>query len=393
MRGGDSSGIRAYNERLVLSAILDNGSLSKAQLSRMTGLSANAAMVIANRLIEQGFLVKGDPVRGQVGQPSIPIAVNPEGAYSIGVKVGRRSIQSLLIDFMGNINARREMTYAYPEPGSTVATAIAQCTELLGALGTDQRDRIVGIGIALPGDLDAWTRELGAEPGALAGWREADIAADLTRATGLDVTVLNDASAACAAEMILGQGIGHQSALYLYFGTFIGGGIVLDGRLYLGESRNAGAIGSMPAGGPAGRDQLIHCASLLQLENLFADNQIDAAKALAGNGGASASQLFEHWLDTAAPAVAQAITAALGVIDFQSVVVDGNFSTDWRGRLKDRISTEMQTQNLSGLTKPELVTGSIGASAPAMGAAMMPLRARFAPHPELLVRTGSQAQR
>lgn len=77
MRGGDTAGLRAYNERLIVSALLRSGALSKAEIARETGLSGQAASVIVNALIADGMLLKQPKVRGQVGQPSTPIAPNP----------------------------------------------------------------------------------------------------------------------------------------------------------------------------------------------------------------------------------------------------------------------------------------------------------------------------
>ena len=388
MRGGDSIGIRAFNERLVVDSILQAGSLSKAELSRATGLSANAATVIANRLIEQGLLQKCAPVRGQVGQPSTPIAVNPDGAYSIGITIGRRSVQSLLVDLIGEIIAWREVPHDYPEPLATVQTAISQCTGLLSSLTQSDRDRILGIGIAVPGEIQAWTEELGLKPGALADWTKIDIARDIAEATDLETTLLNDASAACAAEMIAGDGIVYQSALYIYFGTFIGGGIVLNGRLYQGAYGNAGSLGSMPVGlesATSGRDQLIHRASLLQLEAKLNDAGLDPQEALNGGGGSGANTVFQRWMDQAAPAVAQAIVSALSVVDFETVVIDGAFPPTWRRQLKGRIADEVGSLNLPGIVVPEIATGTIGQRAPALGAAMMPIRKRFSPDPAMVV--------
>lgn len=389
MRGGNVGQLRTYNEHLVLSAILEEGSLSKAALSRRTGLSANAAMIIANELIARGLLVKCQPIRGQVGQPSTPIAVNPEGAFSVGVNIGRRSVQSLLLNFSGEVIAEREQPHEYPEPASSIDTAINQCTDLLNQQRETVRERTVGVGVALPGQLPAWSEELGLAPDALDGWQEVDVQAALTKATGLETLLYNDASAACAAEMIRGSAITHRSALYLYFGTFIGGGIVIGGRLYQGEWKNAGAIGSMPVvtgvDGQA-RNQLIHRASIYQLETLLKSRGLDPDTVLAGKGADNAESVFGLWMDEAAPAVASSIVSALSVVDFETVVIDGIISPDWRHQLRKRIIGELSRQNLSGLILPTISTGSIGTSAPKLGAAIMPLRAKFSPEPEMVVR-------
>lgn len=389
MRGGNVGKLRTYNEHLVLSAILEEGALSKAELSRRTGLSANAAMVITNELIARKMLVKCQPVRGQIGQPSTPVTVNPDGAFAIGVSIARRRVQSLLLNFSGEVVAQCEQPHEYPEPTSSIETAIKQCKYLIGRLDEAARDRTVGLGVALPGQLHAWTEELGLASGALDGWRHADVQATLANVTGLETVLYNDASAACAAEMMCGTAITSPSALYLFFGTFIGGGVVLAGRLYQGACKNAGAIGSMPvllSAARAEKDQLIHKASILQLESLIKSHGLDPDAALSGEGGEEAEHIFGLWMDQAAPAVAASIVSALSVIDFETVVVDGIMTPDWRRQLRERIVVELSRQNLAGLIQPKIAAGSIGFSAPNLGAAIMPLRARFSPDPDLVVR-------
>ena len=116
MRGGDSTGLRAYNERLMITAIRQAGALSKAEIARTTGLSGQAATVIVNSLLDEGLLVKREKVRGRVGKPFTPIALNPEGAFSIGVKIGRRSLEALLVDFRGNRRRFPVDTLSRPAP-------------------------------------------------------------------------------------------------------------------------------------------------------------------------------------------------------------------------------------------------------------------------------------
>lgn len=391
MRGGDSSGLRAYNERLIVSEVMRAGALSKAEIARATGLSGQAASVIVNRLLEDGLLVKRAKVRGQIGQPSTPIAVNPEGAYALGIKIGRRSIDAILVNLLGEILDRCAERYDVPMPGPTLASAERHAAALLEALGSARRQRVVGLGIAMPGELHSWAAELGLEPGALDGWRDLDVAAALGEATGLDASLYNDATAACAAEMIAGDGIETRSALYIYLGTFIGGGVVLDGKLYRGEQLNAGAVGSMPTcdDDPEGRPgQLIHAASVLDLERRFAAAGIDPSEALSGDPTDQTNEIFDAWSAQAVSAVARAVVSALGVIDFEAVVIDGLLPPWWRRSFRHRLVRELGRFNRSGLSRAEVGTGSIGPLARVLGAAMLPLKARFSPDPELVIRSG-----
>ncbi|WP_211109828.1 ROK family transcriptional regulator [Azospirillum oleiclasticum] len=396
MRGGDTTGLRAYNERLVMHAVLQAERWpSKADIARETGLSGQAASVIVNRLIEGGLLIKRDKVRGQIGQPSTPIAPNPDGAFSLGIKIGRRSVEALLVDLLGKELGASRVRYEAPLPEPAMATAIAQATGLLGHLPAAARERVVGLGVAMPDEIHAWATELDLPVGALDGWRTADVAGALERATGLPVSLYNDASAACAAEMIAGNAITTRSALYIYLGTFVGGGVVLDGRLYQGEQRNAGAIGSMPTGrrldgGPPA--QLIHSASIFLLEAALAAAGLAPSTALADGQGDEANAIFDAWSETATAELSRAVVSALSVIDFQAIVVDGLLPPVWRQRVTARLAAALEGFNRSGLTPTTVAAGSIGPMARVLGAALLPLKARFSPDTDLLVRSGTAAR-
>lgn len=384
MRGGDTVSLRAFNERLIVSALLREGPLSKAEIARRTGLSGQASTVIVNRLIEDGLLEKRDKVRGQIGQPSTPIAPRPDGAFSLGLKIGRRSVEALLVDLAGGVVARGEVPHDAPLPERTLAVATRLTEDLLGGLGAAERGRVVGVGIAMPDDLAGWSAELKLPASALAAWTGLDVAGRVAEATKLAVTRYNDATAACAAEMLAGSAIATRTALYVYLGTFVGGGIVIDGKLFVGEQRGAGAIGSLPVSAD-GRVQLLQVASLVTLEHRLATAGLDVAGAVRGEV-AEAEPFFETWVDTAAPALARAIAAGLSIIDFEAVVIDGVTNPDWRKRVAERVTRELDAVNRTGLAPASLVEGTIGRPARVLGAALLPLHARFSPDAELLVR-------
>src|ERR687884_1212775 len=114
-RGSSQGGLRQYNERVVLQAIRLNGSLPGAEIARLTHLTAQTVSMITKRLLDDGLLVKGKPKRGKVGQPSVPLALDPDGAFAVGIKVGRRSMDLLLVDFAGQVRERASLRYAFPD--------------------------------------------------------------------------------------------------------------------------------------------------------------------------------------------------------------------------------------------------------------------------------------
>ena len=103
---------------------------------------------------------------------------------------------------------------------------------------------------------------------ALARWEHIDLQAAVQALTPLPVEFAKDTTSACVAELIQGHGRTLRSFLYIYVGTFVGGGLVLAGHIMGGERGNAGAIGSLPLGmaQPGSPAQLLEKSSGWQLE-------------------------------------------------------------------------------------------------------------------------------
>lgn len=384
-RGTNQTGVRLYNERLILSLIRRHRALAKVEIARLTGLSTQTTTVIMNRLQADGLLVAGERQRGRIGQPSVPFSLNPDGAFGLGMMIGRRSCDLVLLDFTAGIRARARITYAYPVPETLMRFAEAEIPGLVARLSAGQRERITGLGVAMPFELWNWEADLEAPPGALAIWRDFDVAAELSRRfPSFPVHVCNDATSACAAELTFGRGGAYQDFAYLYIGTFVGGGIVLNGSLFPGRSGNAGALGSMPilrreADGNASLQQLIRTASIYRLERrLIASGRPGTDIWLSPDDWSKFEEPLQDWIDEAADGLAQAIAAMLSVIDFEAVVIDGAFPADVRRTLVARTRQKLERIDRQGLTEAAVVEGSVGRDARAIGGAALPLLATFA---------------
>src|SRR5258706_7838660 len=164
--GSNQVGMRQFNERIVLQAIRVHGSLPTVDVGRLRRLSMQTVSMIVDRLIDDGLLVKQPRVRGRIGQPSVPIALRPDGAFTIGIKVGRRSLDVLAMDFVGNVCSRDVLDYAYPDPATlfpALESKLARTNDALGA----RAKKIVGVGVAAPLWLRGRRRFLGAPPAPL----------------------------------------------------------------------------------------------------------------------------------------------------------------------------------------------------------------------------------
>lgn len=384
LRGSNQSGMRAHNERLVLSLVRRHGALAKSDIARMTGLSAQTVSVIMRALEQDGLLLRGEPLRGRIGQPSVPMSLAPEGAFFLGVKIGRRSSDLILIDFLGQVRAKRRRTYRYPTPAVVVDFVAAALPEILAGLSPAQRARVGGMGVAMPFQLWAWGEYVGAPQAEIDAWRNADIQAALSAVAGMPVQIQNDATAACGAELVFGTGETPRDFLYFYFGYFIGGGLVLNGRLFTGRSGNAAGVGPMPVPGPDGRMQrLMAVASTWPL-----------ARAMEAAGQPS-DPLWEHpdvwhvdprilsdWMDAAAAGLASAILSATALLELEAVLIDGWMPLQVRAEITRRTQAALHRIDLAGIDPPQIREGTVGAEARALGAAAVPLAQRYLVDPD-----------
>lgn len=389
-RGTNQLGVRLYNERLVLSLIRRHGELPKADIARQTGLSPQTISIIINQLTDDGLLIRGNPQRGRIGQPSVPYSLDPAGALAFGLKIGRRSVDLYLINFVGQIVKALHKIYRYPTPDGIRQFASDGITEILAGLPDNLRTRITGLGIAAPYEMWTWHEEMGAPKDEIDAWRTIDIRADIATICPWPVYFANDITAACAAELMFGHGGDHIDYLYVFIGSFIGGGLVLNGHLFPGRTQNAGALGSMPSlagADPKGRSpQLMNVASIYVLERkLMAQGKnAEVLWQSPDDWGNELGPALDEWIAEVAESLAYSIVAAIAVIDVETVIVDGAFPASVRARIIAATNAAIARVNRQGLSAFRLIEGSIGNAARAMGGASLPLLANFTQDREVL---------
>ena len=117
-QGSNSVQVRHGNERVILTLLRRLGTAAKADLARHANLTANTVGQIVQGL-ETAGLVRSDGKRhGERGQPATLLCLDPQGACSIGVKAGRRSLDTILVDFTGRVLAQRHRECPFPAAGA-----------------------------------------------------------------------------------------------------------------------------------------------------------------------------------------------------------------------------------------------------------------------------------
>ncbi len=394
-RGSNHVGMRQFNERVVLQAIRQNGSLPKADLARLTGLTAQTIGLITTRLEDDGLLIRHDAVRGRIGQPSIPMALNPDGAFAIGIKIGRRSADWLLVDFTGHVRQRKTVPYAFPDANALLPALRANMNALRDGLGL-MSPRLVGVGVAAPFLLGGWHKMLGLSEAQSSHWNDIDLSAEVQAMTDLPVSFAKDTSAACVAELVAGRGRDLKSFLYLFVDTFVGGGLVIHSHLYSGAHGNAGAVASLPlhvaglSGTPIPPAQMIDRASLWELEQRFTALGLEPTAAYDDRALlAPYADETRAWVASAANALAHCVVSGTAFLDLDAVVIDGSLCRPLLGTLISQVKADLSRYNPEGIWPATVVEGSIGSDARALGGALLPLHANFAPDRDLFLKAGA----
>jgi predicted NBD/HSP70 family sugar kinase len=379
MEGVNQSGVRDHNERLVLSLIQRHGGLSSAEIARRSNLSAQTVSIIIRALEKDGLLLRGEPIRGKVGKPSVPMILNPDGILSFGLNIGRRSADLVLIDAVGVVRSQLKKTYPFPVPEDIMQFLEIGFKELWSGLSKAQAETVAGIGVAAPFELWNWLEAVGAPPEEMQKWRNFDLRGEVAERTGLPVITQNDATAACTAEHVFGRGREFTDYAYIFIGSFIGGGIVLNHMVYSGRTGNAGAFGPLPvAGGEPGSTQLLHNASMYLLERKLVDAGVDARRIWdPENDWSGMDAILDEWIDNTAQHLAIAVVAACSVIDFERVLIDANCPVPVRHRIVFETQKYVHRLDTRGIADPEVIEASVGRNARSIGAATLPLMSRF----------------
>lgn len=389
VRGSNHEGMRQFNERIVLQAIRLHGAMPKAELARVTQLSKQTVSIIVERLLNEHLLIKQERIRGGIGQPSVPLALNPQGSFSIGIQVGRRSLEVLVADFCGHIVNHHITHYEYPDPLNVISN-VEEIFKKLQYSMAERWSRVVGIGLAAPLALHQWGHIIGGEAApALAQWETYDLKTEIEQLSGFNVMFARDTVAACTAELLLGHGQVMPSFLYVYVGTFVGGGLVLQGRLLTGDRGNAGAIGSIPlsVGSTSVASQLLEIASGWQLEQALKLGGQDPHQALKNE---IIDQRFDEWtlpwLDQASNALAMTSTAATALLDLDAIVIDGSLAQTLLDKLVLQTQTSLKQYNHAGIRSPLVLRGALGRHARALGGALLPMHMRFFPDKNIFLK-------
>jgi predicted NBD/HSP70 family sugar kinase len=373
---GTPSLLRAINERSLLELIRRDGAMSRAEAARRSGLSKPTVSQALLGLEEAGLVHPAGRSQGPKGPGAVVYELNPEAGWVVGIDVGSRWVRAALADISGTVRARRDER-THRSAAATVAQIRGLADGLAGERGLDW-SRITHATVGLPGVLDPSRTRLALSPnlpGGKPGLVEA-IRAEL----GANTSFENDVNLAALGEMARGVGDGVSNFVFLWVGTGIGLGIIVDGQLYRGSAGAAGEIAYLPVGpgdphDPAyrRRGQLEETASAAAVTRLAREHGLRSPSAknvfAAARGGDPAAA---EVVDLIAARIALAIAAVVPVLDPALVILGGGIAGNGGDLLRGPIERELH--RLSPF-RPRLAVSALGDEVVLQGAVATALAA------------------
>jgi predicted NBD/HSP70 family sugar kinase len=245
-RAGSLESLRRLNRLRVIRALRDEGQISRAEIARRTGLSRSTVSSLVADLQADGLVVErpepGLAHGSQGGRPPILLSFDASAGAAVGIDFGHSHLRVAVSDLASTILAERSQpldTDHDAQEGLDVAAELV--VEALADAGVD-RAAVIGAGMGLPGPIESGEGVVGTSA-ILPGWIGMTAQAEMRRRLEIPVMVDNDANLGALAEAAFGAGRDAGDLIYLKVSSGIGGGLILNGRLYRGSGGLAGELG------------------------------------------------------------------------------------------------------------------------------------------------------
>jgi predicted NBD/HSP70 family sugar kinase len=398
--------MRAHNAGLVLRMVWDaTEGVSRAQLSRDTGLSRSTVSSIVNELLDARLVLESHLARSLGGRPPIVLRFNDAHSYILAIDLGASHVMVMCTDLRGRMISQETAEFdVQGDPPGTFGLLRRMIPRVLPEGGVH---RLLGIGVGVPCPVDANAPDQ-LSPRILPAWTDVRLASWLHHQWPVPVFMDNDANLAALAEAWWGAGQGQDDFSYIKVATGVGAGHLIAGDVFRGSSGIAGEIGHTtvdPVGricrcglrgcleaevGSAsilakvrqalqsGRDSSLRTAQPLQMTDVLA-----AAKA----GDPLATEIIED----AGRYLGVAVANLLNLLNPSLVVIGGRLATAGDVLFTPLRRTVRDRALWTSIERAEVVLSALGDHSAALGAATLVLQAALA-EPTLFTPAGDATE-
>lgn len=378
------SDVRQRNRAQALRIIILSGTTTRAELARESGLSVASVTNLVSELIAEGLVMEGGTVASSGGRPTTLIEPNPTGAYLLGADVGERGVAVELFDLSMNRVDREFRGGREGEPIDAIARDLDEAVEALLSRNPNAWERMVGIGLGLPGIVE--TDESGQQVlfAQSLGWPAIPVAELVSH--DIPIFAENGAKTQAMAELWDGSARGAREALVVLMGRGVGLGVITNGQLAHGLSSSAGEWGhvKIERGGRLCRCGGYGCVEAYLGADAILSDWRNAGGQFEGSGWNALGELLDANAsgDATATGVVDELVSTLGsalgglvnLTNPERIVIGG-----WVGlRIMDTLAPRIEAAiRQEALERPgsqfTLSASRFGGDTVALGAAMLPL--------------------
>ncbi len=238
---GNNKFLKQFNETSLLELIRTNKQLSKADLAQLTGLSPTACGIIVSNLFEKSYIREAGVGVSKGGRRPNLYELNPKSYYSIGVDIDIDYIRFILMDITGNVEFRDKISSGFGQSVSDAIRLIKEKVHQIIEVNHIAEDRLLGVGVSVPGMVDNITHEIIYAPNL--GWERVDFGLMLSSMGCFPIYVDNEAMCSAICENWIGCCIELKDFVCINMKSGIGSSIFAGGNIYRGCSGSAGEIG------------------------------------------------------------------------------------------------------------------------------------------------------
>jgi predicted NBD/HSP70 family sugar kinase/biotin operon repressor len=376
---GSLESLRARNRARAVAVLQRRGAASQADIARETGLSRTTVSSLVADLLEEGVVVERTDAARQApspagGRPATLLSLEPSSGGFVGIDFGREIVRVAIADRAGELllDGRSDRLEVAHHAQEALAEAERMVAALLGEAGLAP-GRVIGAGVAVSAPVRTDSPQF-ASGVIFPSWAEINVPDVLGERLGVPVHVGNDANLGALAEATFGAGRGKRNLFYVMLSEGIGGGVIVDGRIYLGRAGAAGELGHIVVD-PDG--QVCRCgnrgclatvagaaaltAALRQIHG--PQMTVDELITLAHDGDPGAGRLIAD----AGQAVGRVLASMCSLLDPELVIIGGELAPAGRPLL-DSITTSLERWISPASGHYPVVLGELGAKAEVLGA-------------------------
>ena len=374
---GSLSSLREFNRLRIVDFLRTNGTASRAEVARRTGLSRSTVSTLVADLQRRGLVVERAGQfagEGQPGRPAALLELDPSAAAAVGVDFDHDKVRVAVSDLSRIVLAEASAPYDVDHDAQGSLDLAAELVERILEETELDRDRLLGVGVALAGPIDQDTGALHPSD-VLPGWAGVDVGKELETRLNTPAYVENDANLGALAEVTLGAGRNARFAAYVSISSGIGAGIIVDGRPYRGHRGTAGEIGHFVVDpqGPICRcgnrgclETMASGPALLRLVQASRDEELTVREMieLARDGDAGCRRAIAD----AGQVVGRVVAGLVNLFSPEMVVIGGDLG-EAGDLLLDPLREAVRRDALpAATTELKVVAGELGERANLLGA-------------------------